>query len=238
MKKRFAVKQKRPRSIAVQATLLRSAASALEHGRRATAQKKLAQIASDQFTPRQTDTMIAALRLFQNPGPVDALLWAQELASEHGEPLNNKEIDALVDQINTPVGTIPESVKEARAGLIPSDETDALRLCDPLRRSDTEIAMLDAAVNTVEDILRPLLQFYNANQVASAFRQHAMIHLEEELSNIEAHGHRDDNADEEPKPTAYSDLLRLAELIEAGNTEFDALERNATEVLKRVRRLR
>jgi len=81
--------------------------------------------------------MIAALRAFRI---LDVLMnWhgLQELASEHGDPLNNKEIDALVEQINTPVGTIPESVKEAPGRADPFRREDALRLCDPLRRSDT-----------------------------------------------------------------------------------------------------
>jgi len=126
-------------------------------------------------------------------------------------------------------------VKEARAGLIPSEETDAL---SPLRYSDKELAILDEALNTAETILKPLLRFYGADQLSEAFKQHVQIHLYEELSNVEAHGHRNENSEEEPKPTAYDELLSLAELIGAGNTEFDALERNATEVLKRVRRLR
>src|SRR5258708_7942991 len=88
--------KKGPRSIAKD---LRSAASALEHGRHATARKKLATIAPS-FSPRQTDTILAALRVYQDVGRADILIDADEIASEHGEPLSSSEIDVLCEQIN------------------------------------------------------------------------------------------------------------------------------------------
>ncbi len=63
------------------ATTLRSAASALEHGRHATARKKLATIAPS-FSPRQADTILAALRAYQDPGRCDVLVNASEIARE------------------------------------------------------------------------------------------------------------------------------------------------------------
>ena len=86
--------KKGPRSIAKD---LRSAASALEHGRHATAQKKLAIIAPS-FSPRQTDTIIAALRLWQRAPQYPEI----ELAEEHGKMLSDKEIDAPIEkQLNS-----------------------------------------------------------------------------------------------------------------------------------------
>ena len=64
--------------------------------------KKLATIAPS-FSPRQTDTIIAALRAYQEPGRCDVLAAVSEIASEHGDPLSNSEIDALVLQINFPL---------------------------------------------------------------------------------------------------------------------------------------
>jgi hypothetical protein len=118
------------------------------------------------------------------------------------------------------------------------DETNAMNEdTNPLRYSDKELDVLDVALNVAEDILTPLLRFYSANKVKEAFAQHVQIHLGQELANIEAHAHRNDDPEDEPKPTIYSDLLKLAELVAAGNSEFDTLERRASEVLKRVRKL-
>jgi len=126
---------------------------------------------------------------------------------------------------------IPDSVKEARAGLIPSEETDAL---NPLNYSEQETAILDEALNVAEDILKPLLKIYSADYVSELFKAHVRCHLHDELVNIEAHGHRNDSEDDDPPVTTYQGLLSLALMVQSGNTEFEGLERRANEVLARV----
>jgi len=128
---------------------------------------------------------------------------------------------------------VPASVAEARAGLIPSEETDAL---SPLNRDDQETAILDEALNVAEEILKPLLKLYSADYVTELFKAHVRCHLGEELVNIEAHGHRNDSEDDVPSVTTYQELLSLALLVQAGNTEFDGLERRASKVLARLDR--
>jgi hypothetical protein len=52
----------------------------------------------NRFTPRQTDTLIAALRLWQRAPQYPEI----ELAEEHGKMLSDKEIDALIEtQLNS-----------------------------------------------------------------------------------------------------------------------------------------
>jgi hypothetical protein len=126
---------------------------------------------------------------------------------------------------------LPESVKEARAGLIPSEETDSL---NPLNRNDQETAILDEALNTAEEVLKPLLKMYSADYVSELFKAHVRCHVSEELLNIEIHGHRNDSEEDVPPVTTYQELLSLALLVQAANTEFDGLERRANEVLARV----
>ena len=75
------------------AQTLRSAASALEHGRHATAKKKLAEIKPRTFTSQETDTIIAALRLWQRCPAYPEI----EIAEEHGKMLSDKEIDRLIE---------------------------------------------------------------------------------------------------------------------------------------------
>lgn len=239
-KKQDEVSTSRPvDTIANRVKTLRSAASALEHGRHASARKKLAIIASDSFTRRQTDTIIAALRLWQRAPQYPEVA----LAEEHGRMLSDAEIDRLIEnQINTPV-EIPESVKEARSGLIPSDETDALlplpeQTPSPLEMTDKELDVLDTALNTAEDILKILFKTYSAAVIKQAFAQHVSIHLGVELANIEAHGHRNDDPEDEDEPTIYSELVELAELVAAANTEFEGLESGAKNVLDRITKLR
>lgn len=199
--------KKGPRSIAKD---LRSAASALEHGRHATARKKLATIAPS-FSPRQTDTIIAALRAYQNPGFIDAQILAGEIASEHGEALSNSEIDALVLQINC----------------CPT----------PLNQEDKELAILDEVLNAAESILTPLLNKYDSETLTLMFKQHVKTHLGTELSNIDDHSHRsDDPEDRGCSLTLFEDLIGLAELVSAGNTEHDRLEFHADRVLERMKR--
>ncbi len=50
------------------------------------------------FTPRQTDTIIAALRLWQHAPQYPEI----EIAEEHGKMLSDKEIDSLIEtQLNS-----------------------------------------------------------------------------------------------------------------------------------------
>jgi hypothetical protein len=52
----------------------------------------------NRFTPRQTDTVIAALRLWQRAPQYPEI----ELAEEHGKMLSDKEIDGLIEtQLNS-----------------------------------------------------------------------------------------------------------------------------------------
>jgi hypothetical protein len=72
---------------------------------------------------------------------------------------------------------------------------------NPLRQTDSELAVLDSACTMAEEILRPLLKFYSAESVAEAFKEHLQCHLLEELTNIEAHGHRNDDPADPPPPS-------------------------------------
>jgi len=119
-------------------------------------QKKLAAIAPS-FSARQTDTILAALRAYQDPGRSDVLVAADEIASEHGEPLSSSEIDVLCEQIN----------------LGPKSQTQV----NPLFQSDEELAILDNALSAAEEILRPLLAKSSASEVTAAFKQHVAGHL-------------------------------------------------------------
>ena len=52
----------------------------------------------NRFTPRQTDTLIAALRLWQRAPQYPEI----EIAEEHGTMLTDKEIDSLIEtQLNS-----------------------------------------------------------------------------------------------------------------------------------------
>ena len=106
----------------------------------------------------------------------------------------------------------------------------------PLDLTDDQLEVLDQALNSAEDILSqfPLGKNCYSRLVADAFAQHVRIHLATELANIAAHGHRNDDAEDEPKPSIYTQLVQLAELVAAGNTEFEVLERSAKRILKEI----
>jgi hypothetical protein len=59
-----------------------------------------------EFTPREWDTVLAALRLWQQDNDAvethDVHGELLELAREHGEPLDNVEVDKLCERINCP----------------------------------------------------------------------------------------------------------------------------------------
>lgn len=207
--------KKGPRSIAKD---LRSAASALEHGRHSTAQKKLATIAPS-FSPRQADTILAALRAYQDPGRCDVLVTADEIASEHGDPLSNEEIDALCEQINC--GDF-DSKSEANA---------------IINREDWETAILDEALNSAEIILKPLLASNRPRRIADAFETHVRIHLAIELKNMIEHGHRNDDPKDGCTLTLFEELAGFVNLVSAGNSEYDDLERNAKQIIDKMKKL-
>ncbi len=130
-------------------------------------------------------------------------------------PLSIEEIDALCEQIN----------------LGPEPQTPI----NPLFQSDKELAILDNALSAAEEILRPLLVKSSASEVTAAFKQHVTGHLGVEMSNLEEHGHVNDDPNDEPEqPTVYRALVELAQLVQEGNTEFEGLERRANTVLERV----
>jgi len=104
-----------------------------------------------------------------------------------------------------------------------------------ISQSDKELAILDNALSASEEILRPFLAKSSASEVTAAFKQHVAGHLGVEMSNLEEHGHVNDDPNDEPsQPTVYRALIELAQLVHAGNTEFEGLERRANTVLERV----
>jgi DNA polymerase III delta subunit len=55
---------------------------------------------SIRVSAREFDTILAALRLYQEHEPGEIRTEVQEMASEHGKALTNEEIDALCERIN------------------------------------------------------------------------------------------------------------------------------------------
>jgi|SRR3984893_10094431 len=64
--------------------------------------------------------------------------------------------------------------------------------------TDEHIAILDDALTAAESELRKIRNL-PPRQVAVLFSDHVLTHLSEELSNIVAHGHRNDDADDVPQ---------------------------------------
>jgi hypothetical protein len=71
--------------------------------------------------------------------------------------------------------------------------------------SDAYTDILDAALTSVEDALKALLPILKPPEISQAFANHIHTHLSTELSNIAAHGHRND--DPEAVPQAKPDVL-------------------------------
>lgn len=105
-----------------------------------------------------------------------------------------------------------------------------------LELDDDQLKVLDETLSSVEDMLSrfPVGRNWYSRFIADAFIQHACVHLAVELQNIAAHGHRNDDAEDEPKPSIYTQLVQLAELVAAGNTEFEVLEQSAKRILKEM----
>ena len=71
--------------------------------------------------------------------------------------------------------------------------------------SDAYTDTLDAALNSAEEQLIELLPTLKPSEISQAFANHIHTHLSTELSNIAAHGHRND--DPEAVPQAKPDVL-------------------------------
>lgn len=72
-----------------------------------------------------------------------------------------------------------------------------------LRNSDAELAILDRALDAAENVLRELLARYAPKHIREAFAQHVETHLGSELANIKAHGHKNDDPNENPTRLAH-----------------------------------
>lgn len=64
---------------------------------------------------------------------------------------------------------------------------------------EEHIAALDRALSAAEEVLRELLPAVKRPDViASDFAIHVRTHLRDELTNIQAHGHRNDDPNDKP----------------------------------------
>ena len=98
--------------------------------------------------------------------------------------------------------------------------------------SDTFTDILDAALTSAEEDLKALLPTLKPSEVSEAFATHIHTHLPTELSNISAHGHRNDDPEDVPpaKPDVLAALKQAASVLDlwlngpgdADGTETDA----------------
>jgi hypothetical protein len=67
-------------------------------------QTAASQVIRAEFTPREWDTVLAALRLWQHDSAhiADGDGALADMAQEHGDPLTNEEVDDLCERINCP----------------------------------------------------------------------------------------------------------------------------------------
>jgi hypothetical protein len=77
--------------------------------------------------------------------------------------------------------------------------------------SDAFMDVLDAALNSAEEELKALLPTFKPSEVSKAFATHIRTHLSTELSNIAAHGHRNDDPEDVPPTNQDSDTWRVEE---------------------------
>ena len=75
--------------------------------------------------------------------------------------------------------------------------------------SDATTDILDAALTAAEEELKALLPTVNPSEVSEAFATHIHMHLSTELSNIAAHGHRNDDPEDIPPTNQDSDNWRV-----------------------------
>ena len=75
--------------------------------------------------------------------------------------------------------------------------------------SDVYTDVLDAALTSAEEELKALLPMSKPSKVTEAFATHVHTHLSTELSNIAAHGHRNNDPEDIPSTNQYSDNWRV-----------------------------
>lgn len=75
--------------------------------------------------------------------------------------------------------------------------------------SDACTDILDAALTAAEDELIALLPTLKPSEIKKAFVTHIHIHLLAEMSNIAAHGHRNDDPEDVPPINQNSDAWRV-----------------------------
>jgi hypothetical protein len=82
--------------------------------------------------------------------------------------------------------------------------------------SDACTDILDAALTSSQDALKALLPMLKPPEISQAFANHIHTHLSTELSNIAAHGHRNDNPEAVPqaKPGVLAALKQAASVLD------------------------
>ena len=80
---------------------------------------------------------------------------------------------------------------------------------EKLIRSDAFINILDAALTLAEEEVKALLPTLKPSEVSEAFATYVHTHLSAELSNITAHGHRNDDPEDIPPANQDSDTWRV-----------------------------
>jgi hypothetical protein len=75
--------------------------------------------------------------------------------------------------------------------------------------SDAYMDVLDAALTSAEQELKALLPMLKPSKITEAFAIHVHTHLSTELSNIAAHGHRNDDPEDLPSTDQDSDNWRV-----------------------------
>src|ERR1700693_1284363 len=82
--------------------------------------------------------------------------------------------------------------------------------------SDAYTDILDAALTSAEDALKALLPMLKPPEISQAFQTHIHTHLSTELSNIAAHGHRNDDPEAVPqtKPDVLAALKQAASVLD------------------------
>src|ERR1700693_1836852 len=82
--------------------------------------------------------------------------------------------------------------------------------------SDAYTDILDAALTSAEDALKALLPMLKPSEISDAFATFGHTHLSTELSNIAAHGHRNDDPEAVPqaKPDVLAALKQAASVLD------------------------
>ena len=85
-----------------------------------------------------------------------------------------------------------------------------------LFNSNAYLDVLDAALTSAEEELKTLLPTLKPSEVSEAFATHIHTHLSTELSNIAAHGHRNDDPGAVPqaKPDVLAALKQAASVLD------------------------